>query len=61
MRATQLELAVAVTRLAAKGPEPRGADTELDLQRGEASRQVRLPQSFTLFAVVKTSSMKPST
>ncbi len=40
--------------------EPRGATVELDPQRGETGRHVRLPQSFLLCEVVRTPSMVPT-
>ncbi|CAM6104817.1 unnamed protein product [Calypogeia fissa] len=39
----QVEASVAVTLSVARSVEPRGASMELDPQRGDASRQVRLP------------------
>jgi hypothetical protein len=44
----QIEVSVVVTRFATRASEPHGATTELDPQRGEVSRQARLPQSFLL-------------
>jgi hypothetical protein len=43
-----------VTRRKGKAQEPRGAEVELDPQRGEGGRQARLPQSFLLSEVTKT-------
>jgi hypothetical protein len=53
----QIEASVAVTRGVTRASEPCGATVELDPQRGEASRQARLPQSFLLSEVVRTPSM----
>jgi hypothetical protein len=36
---------------------PRGANSNLDPQRGEGNRQARLPESFTLEEIVPTTSM----
>ncbi len=57
---TQIEASVAVTRGVIRASEPRGATMKLDPQRGEASRQAMLPQSFLLFEVVRTLSMVPT-
>ncbi|OAE33852.1 hypothetical protein AXG93_3559s1200 [Marchantia polymorpha subsp. ruderalis] len=60
-RIEQLEqrlAAMAMTRGAARAPEPRGATGELDPERGEGGRQARLPQSFLLLEVSKISSMR---
>jgi hypothetical protein len=57
--AAQLESGAAVTRAATRISDPRGAGAELDPQRGEAGKQLRLPQSFTLTDVGVTSSMRP--
>jgi hypothetical protein len=54
------EEAAVVTRAASRVAEPRGAAAELDPQRGEASRQVRLPQSFLLSEAIRTPSMAPT-
>ncbi|CAM6082310.1 unnamed protein product [Calypogeia fissa] len=44
----QVEASAAVTRSSIRSVvEPRGASVELDPQRGDTSRQARLPQSFT--------------
>ncbi len=51
---------VAMTRGVIRALEPRGATLELDPQRGEAGKQVRLPQSFLLSKVVRTPSMVPT-
>ncbi len=56
----QIEASVAVTRGVTRASEPRGATMELDPQRGEASRQAKLPQSFLLSEVVRTPSMVPT-
>ncbi len=56
----QIEAFVVVTRGVTRASEPRGATVELDLQRGEAGRQARLPRSFLLFEVVRTPSMVPT-
>jgi hypothetical protein len=56
----QIEASVAMTRGVTRTSEPRGATVELDPQRGEASRQARLPQSFLLSKVVRTPSMVPT-
>ncbi|CAM6082504.1 unnamed protein product [Calypogeia fissa] len=55
----QVEASVAMTRSVACSVEPRGASVELDPQRGDASRQVRLPQSFPLSEALRTTSMVP--
>jgi hypothetical protein len=52
----QIEASIVVTRGVTRASEPRGAIMELDSQRGEAGRQVRLLQSFLLSEVVKTPS-----
>ncbi len=57
---TQIEAFVVVTKGITRASEPRGAIVELDPQRGEASRQARLPQSFLLSEVVRTPSMVPT-
>ncbi|BBN08889.1 hypothetical protein Mp_4g15290 [Marchantia polymorpha subsp. ruderalis] len=57
--AAQVEASVAVTRGVARALEPRGATGELDPQRGEGGRQARLPQSFLLSEVGRTSSIRP--
>ncbi|BBN19267.1 hypothetical protein Mp_8g09200 [Marchantia polymorpha subsp. ruderalis] len=57
--AAQVEASVAVTRGAARAPEPRGATGKLDPQRGEGGRHARLLQSFLLLEVGSTSSMRP--
>jgi hypothetical protein len=49
----QIEVFVAMMRTS----KPRGATVELDLQRGEASRQARLPHSFLLSEVIMIPSM----
>ncbi len=49
-----------MTRCVTRASKPHGATVELDPQRGEASRQARLPQSFLLSEVVKTPSMVPT-
>jgi hypothetical protein len=49
-----------VTRGKGKAQEPRGAEVELDPQRGEGGRQARLPQSFLLSEVTKTPCMVPT-
>jgi hypothetical protein len=56
----QIEASVAVTRGVTRASKPCGATVELDPQRGEASRQARLPQSFLLSEVVRTPSMVPT-
>ncbi|BBN08011.1 hypothetical protein Mp_4g08060 [Marchantia polymorpha subsp. ruderalis] len=48
---------LAMTRGVARALGPRGANRELDPQRGEGGRQARLPQSFLLSEVDMTSSM----
>ena len=53
------EAAAVLTRGAARTLEPRGAEPETDPVRGEASRQTRLPQSFTLLEATQTPSMPP--
>ncbi|CAM6111262.1 unnamed protein product [Calypogeia fissa] len=55
----QVEASTAVTWSVARSVEPRGTSVELDPQRGDASRQVRLPQSFTLSEAFRTTSMVP--
>ena len=54
-----VDASAALTRGAAKALEPRGAVVELDPQRGDAGRQTKLPQSFTLSEIVQTASMNP--
>lgn len=54
-----IDASAALTRGAAKALEPRGAVVELDPQRGDAHRQTKLPQSFTLSETVTTASMNP--
>jgi hypothetical protein len=49
-----------VTHGKGKAQEPRGAQVELDPQRGEGGCQSRLPQSFLLLKVSKTPSMVPT-
>ncbi len=49
-----------MTRGVTRASEPCGATVELDPQRGEASRQARLPQSFLLSEVIMTPSMVPT-
>ncbi len=57
----QIEASVVVIRGITQALEPRGATMELDPQRGEVSRQAKLPQSFLLFEVViRTPSMVPT-
>ncbi len=56
----QIEASVPVTRSIIRALEPHGATVELDLQRGEADRQAKLPQSFLLSEVVRTPSMVPT-
>ncbi|BBN20292.1 hypothetical protein Mp_8g17980 [Marchantia polymorpha subsp. ruderalis] len=58
--AAHVEASVAVTRGGARTSEPRGANVELDPQRGEGGRQSRLPQSFLLSEVGSSSSMRPA-
>ena len=53
------EAASVLTRGAARAMEPKGADPQTDPVRGEASRQTRLPQSFTLLEATQTPSMPP--
>ncbi|CAM6094075.1 unnamed protein product [Calypogeia fissa] len=55
----QMEASAAVTQSVTHTVEPRGASVELDPQRGDASRQVRLPQLFTLSEALRTTSMVP--
>ncbi len=57
---TQIEASVVVTRGVTRASKPRGATVDLDPQRGEASRQAKLPQSFLLSEVVRTPSMVPT-
>jgi hypothetical protein len=45
------------SQTAAPKDTPRGASSNLDLQRGEDNRQARLPESFTLEEMVPTTSM----
>jgi hypothetical protein len=52
-------VSIAVTRSVIRASKPRGAIVEWDPQRGEASRQARLPHSFLLFEVVRTLPMVP--
>ena len=54
-----VEAGAAVTRGKGKAQEPRGADVDLDPQRGEGGKQTRLPQSFLLSEVVRTPVMAP--
>jgi hypothetical protein len=56
----QIEASVVVTRGVTRASEPCGATVELDPQRGEAARHVRLPQSFLLSEMVRTPSMVPT-
>jgi len=56
----QIEASVAMTRSITRASKPRGATVELDPQRGEAGRQVKLPQPFLLSKVVRTPSMVPT-
>jgi hypothetical protein len=56
---THIEASAAVTRAVGKALEPRGATVELDPQRGEAHRQMKLPQSFTLTDMARTTPMNP--
>jgi len=59
-RVAQIGASVVMTRGVTRALEPRGATVELDPQRGEASRQAKLPQSFLLFKVVRIPSMVPT-
>ncbi|CAM6102925.1 unnamed protein product [Calypogeia fissa] len=54
-----MEASAAMTQSVTHTVEPRDASVELDPQRGEASHQVRLPQSFTLSEALRTTSMVP--
>jgi hypothetical protein len=56
----QIDASITVTRGITRASEPHGATVELDPHKGEASRQVKLPQSFLLFKVVRTPSMVPT-
>jgi len=56
----QIEVSVVVTKGVIRASKPRGATVELDPQKGEGGRQVRLPQSFLLSKVVRTPSMVPT-
>lgn len=56
----QVQASVAVTRGAACASEPRGATVKLDPKRDEDVRQARLPQSFLLSEVGRTSSIIPT-
>jgi hypothetical protein len=55
-----IEASVVVTRGVTRASKPCGATVELDSQRGEVGKHVRLPQSFLLSEVVKTLSMVPT-
>ncbi len=57
---TQIEASIAMMRGITRTLEPRGATMELDPQRGEASRQAKLPKSFLLSEVVRNPSMVPT-
>ena len=55
----QVDALVAVTRGAARTSESRGSSVELDPQRGEASKQTWLSQSFLLSEALRTPLMAP--